>query len=83
MCLFPEVVCVVGQLQRCGWPFLFRSVAMPFQSLPGQPRMPFAAFVRTFKVTDRERRLLADGLDVNKYGVDPEEAFKLLQGLRR
>ena len=56
---------------------------MPFQSLPGQPRMPFAAFCRTFNVTDRERLLLADGLDVNKYGINPDEAYKLLQGLRR
>ena len=56
---------------------------MRFQSLPGKPRMPFAAFCRTFNVTDRERLLLADGLDVNKYGVNPDEAYKLLQGLRR
>ena len=54
-----------------------------FQHLPGQPRMPFAAFIRTFQVTDRERLLLADGLDVNKYGINPEEAYKILQGLRR
>jgi hypothetical protein len=54
-----------------------------FQHLPGQARMPFAAFCRTFDVSDRERLLLADGLDVNKYGIDPDEAYKLLRQIRR
>jgi hypothetical protein len=50
-----------------------------FQHLPGQARMPFVAFCKTFAVSNRERLLLADGLDVNKYGIDPDTGYKLLQ----
>ena len=54
-----------------------------FQHLPGQARMPFAVFCQTFDVSNRERLLLADGLDVNKYGIDPDTGYKLLQQIGR
>lgn len=54
-----------------------------FDSLPGKARMPFSAFCRTFGVTTRERLLLADGLNSDRHGIDPEAGYRLLQQLRR
>ncbi len=54
-----------------------------FDNLPGKARMPFPAFCVTFKVTDRERLLLADGLNSDRHGIDPEAGYRLLQQLRR
>jgi hypothetical protein len=54
-----------------------------FDHLPGKARMPFSAFCRTFCVTDRERLLLADGLNSDRHGIDPEAGYRLLRQLRR
>ena len=54
-----------------------------FDNLPGKARMPFAAFCRTFCVSDRERLILADGLQSDRHGVDPEAAYRLLKQIRR
>jgi hypothetical protein len=70
-----------------GWrPFLdYHQIAMTdrFDNLPGKARMPFATFCRTFCVTDRERLLLADGLQLDRHGLDPEAGYRLLKQLRR
>lgn len=54
-----------------------------YDHLPGKARMPFSAFCRTFGVTTRERLLLADGLNSDRHGIDPEAGYRLLQQLRR
>ena len=54
-----------------------------FDNLPGKARMPFSAFCATFKVSNRERLLLADGLNTDRHGIDPEAGYRLLQQLRR
>ncbi len=54
-----------------------------FDNLPGQARMRFDAFCRTFSVTSRERLLLADGLESDRHGIDPEAGYRLLEQLRR
>lgn len=50
-----------------------------FDNLPGRARMPFSAFCATFKVSNRERLLLADGLNSDRHGIDPEAGYRLLQ----
>lgn len=54
-----------------------------FDNLPGNARMPFSAFCSCFAVTARERLLLANGLDADRHGIDPEAGYRLLQQLRR
>jgi len=54
-----------------------------FDNLPGKARMEFSAFCRLFAVTNRERLLLADGLNSDRHGIDPEAGYRLLQQLRR
>jgi hypothetical protein len=56
---------------------------MTMLPLPGQSRMSFSAFCRTFGVSNRERLLLADGLQSDKNGIDPDAGYKLLQQIRR
>jgi hypothetical protein len=53
-----------------------------FDNLPGKARMSFSAFCRTFCVSDRERLILADGLQSDRHGVDPEAAYRLLKQIR-
>ena len=50
-----------------------------FDNLPGKAPMPFSAFCVTFELTNREHLILADGLQLDHHGVDPEAAFRLLQ----
>jgi hypothetical protein len=55
---------------------------MTMLPLPGQSRMSFSTFCRTFGVSNRERLLLADGLQSDKNGIDPDAGYKLLKQIR-
>jgi hypothetical protein len=67
------------------WRLVFSSepTIMTMLPLPGQSRMSFSTFCRTFGVSNRERLLLADGLQSDKHGIDPDAGYKLLQQIRR
>ncbi len=53
-----------------------------FDPLPGRARMSFQTFCRTLCVSDRERLLLADGLQSDRHGIDPEAGYRLLKQIR-